>query len=180
MSSEAAQERPEAGLSFDDRVIRTVRLLSHTYHNVRERINAMGQIILCPGCMREKQQRPTCEHCGYDERRRNASHQLSAGTELTGKIKSADARDTAAMYHIGYMYDNGCGVAQDYAAAIEWYRKAADAGHKVAMNNIGYMYEHGDGVTVDYVKAREWYQNAAELGDPDAQSALDRMDREGI
>jgi len=37
--------------------------------------------IRCPGCMRQKQQ-PICEHCGWDERRENASHQLPIGTVL--------------------------------------------------------------------------------------------------
>ena len=29
----------------------------------------------CYGCMKEKKQ-PVCEHCGYDEKIQNASHQL--------------------------------------------------------------------------------------------------------
>lgn len=35
----------------------------------------------CYGCMKEKKQ-PVCEHCGYDENTKNASHQLPAGTVL--------------------------------------------------------------------------------------------------
>jgi len=35
----------------------------------------------CYGCMKEKRQ-PVCEHCGYDEKIQNASHQLPAGTVL--------------------------------------------------------------------------------------------------
>lgn len=35
----------------------------------------------CYGCMKEKKQ-PICEHCGYDEKIQNASHQLPAGTVL--------------------------------------------------------------------------------------------------
>lgn len=36
----------------------------------------------CPGCMQLKSDSPVCEHCGYDERRQNAPHQLPAGTVL--------------------------------------------------------------------------------------------------
>ena len=35
----------------------------------------------CYGCMKEKKQ-PVCEHCGYDQNTKNASHQLPAGTVL--------------------------------------------------------------------------------------------------
>ena len=39
----------------------------------------------CLGCMEVKQEYPVCEHCGYDERRQNAPHQLQAGTVLQGR-----------------------------------------------------------------------------------------------
>ncbi len=70
----------------------------------------------------------------------------------------------SAMNSIGYMYDYGNGVEQDYALAMEWYKKAADLGHTGAMNNIGYMYGYGNGVEQDYETAMEWYKKAAELG----------------
>lgn len=37
---------------------------------------------LCFGCMRLKENTPVCEHCGYDERLQNQSHQLPIGTML--------------------------------------------------------------------------------------------------
>jgi TPR repeat protein len=33
-----------------------------------------------------------------------------------------------AMNNLGFLYQNGWGVAQDYAKAREWYQKAADKG----------------------------------------------------
>ena len=38
----------------------------------------------CPGCM-EIKSGTVCEHCGYDERRQNAPHQLQTGTVLQGR-----------------------------------------------------------------------------------------------
>ena len=35
---------------------------------------------LCMGCMQVKQSNPRCEHCGYDERSQNNTHQLPVGT----------------------------------------------------------------------------------------------------
>ena len=37
---------------------------------------------------------------------------------------------TLAMLDLGRLYENGLGVAQDYAKAREWYEKAADKGHE--------------------------------------------------
>ncbi|MBO7252140.1 MAG: serine/threonine protein kinase, partial [Oscillospiraceae bacterium] len=34
----------------------------------------------CFGCMRIKENKPICEHCGYDECRENGNHQLPVGT----------------------------------------------------------------------------------------------------
>lgn len=36
----------------------------------------------CYGCMKEKNQHPVCEHCGWDGRKQNDSHQLCVGTLL--------------------------------------------------------------------------------------------------
>ena len=37
---------------------------------------------LCLGCMQNKESSPICEHCGFDERQENLSHQLPIGTML--------------------------------------------------------------------------------------------------
>ena len=56
-----------------------------------------------------------------------------------------------------YYYHKG--VSQDYAKALEWYRKSAEQGNAAAQNQLGHMYEYeyGKGVSKDYVKAVEWY-----------------------
>ena len=60
--------------------------------------------------------------------------------------------------------DNGDGVEQDYAKAVEFYTKAAAQGDASAQNNLGIMYENGQGVEQDYDKAVELYTKAAEQG----------------
>ena len=54
-----------------------------------------------------------------------------------------------AQTRLGAMYDNGNGVAQDYAEAIKWYRNAADQGYAEAQNRLGLMYYDGNGVPKD-------------------------------
>jgi uncharacterized protein len=51
------------------------------------------------------------------------------------------------------MYDDGHGVAQDYAQAVVWYRKAADQGAALAQFELGLMYRQGHGAPQDRVSA---------------------------
>jgi hypothetical protein len=96
-------------------------------------------------------------------------------TGLTFWQPLADQGDAAAQNKIGEMYMNGQGVTQDYAEAMNWYRKAADQGDADAQLNIGRMYESGEGVMQDYKQAAEWFRKAADQGDADAQRALGGM-----
>ena len=59
---------------------------------------------------------------------------------------AADQGHARAKYNLGVMYYNGQGVAQDYSAAMKWFRMAADQGHAQAQYNIGNMYCKGQGV----------------------------------
>ncbi len=62
------------------------------------------------------------------------------------------------------MYDNGRGVAQDYAEAVRWYWLAADQGDAVAQNHLGFMYNNGRGVARDTALAQMWFYVAAVKG----------------
>ena len=84
---------------------------------------------------------------------------LRQGARVVREGRRQGQRD--AMSNLGLLYDNGQGVAQDYAKAREWYEKAADKGDADAMFNLGLLYDNGQGVAQDYAKAREWYEKAA-------------------
>ena len=64
-----------------------------------------------------------------------------------------------AQVRLGWMYNQGEGVPQDYAEAAKWYRLAADRhwGLAIARLNLGLLYEFGDGVPQDYVQAHMWF-----------------------
>ena len=68
----------------------------------------------------------------------------------------AEAGAADAQYDLGFLYDNGYGVAQDYQAALTWYRKAAEQGHAYALWNLGVMHAHGIGRAKDYTQAEAW------------------------
>ncbi len=71
------------------------------------------------------------------------------------------------------MYDKGEGVAQDYAAAVQWYRKAAEQGSARAQNNLAFMYSNGLGVAQDLVQAHMWFNLAGTQGDKEATKNRD-------
>jgi TPR repeat protein len=61
---------------------------------------------------------------------------------------------------------------QDYASAMEWYRKAADQNHHLAQFNLGQMFAHGQGIPVSNSMALMWMRRAAQGGDAGAQYDL--------
>jgi TPR repeat protein len=83
--------------------------------------------------------------------------------------------DSDAEQKLGGMYYYGRGVPQDYAQALQWYRKAADQGDPKAQYGIGYMYDTGRGVAQDSSVAFRWFEQAVAKGDKQAECALAAM-----
>jgi hypothetical protein len=71
------------------------------------------------------------------------------------------------------MYDQGRGVPQNDAEAVNWWRKAAEQGLANAQHNIGISYAQGQGVPQNYVNAYMWFNLAAAQGDQGAVKARD-------
>ena len=69
---------------------------------------------------------------------------------------------------LGYMYNEGIGVPQDYKESVKWYRKAAEQRFAEAQLNLGLMYVKGQGVLQDYVMAHLYWNIAAVSGDKNA------------
>lgn len=91
----------------------------------------------------------------------------------------AEAGLGKAQHTLGFMYDRGRGVPQNYAEAVKWYRLAAEQGYAAAQFSLGIMYQKGHGVPQDYAEAVKWYQQAAEQGEARAQSNLGLMYAKG-
>lgn len=89
--------------------------------------------------------------------------------ELRPLAANGDAR---AQFDLGFMYDRGLGVPQDYKEAASWYRKAAEQGNAPAQFYLGQMYDIGNSVPQDYQEAASWYLKAAEQGEALAQLYL--------
>ncbi len=69
-----------------------------------------------------------------------------------------------AQYNLGALYDDGQGVSQDFAEALDLYRRAAGHCLAVAQYNLGLTYAEGNGVPPDYVQAHMWLNLASLQG----------------
>lgn len=93
--------------------------------------------------------------------------------------QAAEGGDRVAACNLGYLYETGVGVAQNWADAVKWYRQAVEESEPRAQYNLAWCYEHGKGVPRDLRQARELYQAAAKQGYAGAQEAADRMEKDG-
>jgi uncharacterized protein len=69
-----------------------------------------------------------------------------------------------AMSNLGWLYEQGLGVAQDYLKVVEWYEKAAAHGDGWGMCLLGCLYEMGRGVAQDFAKAQTWFDQTKKRG----------------
>lgn len=80
--------------------------------------------------------------------------------------------DARAQFELGYMYERGKGVPQDYKESLSWFRKSAEQGNASAQFHLGQRYDIGNGVPQDYAEAASWYHKSAEQGGTLAQIHL--------
>ena len=57
----------------------------------------------------------------------------------------ADRGVATSMSNLGWLYETGFGVPQDYVKAREWYEKAAEKGEEMAMFNLGLLLRERSG-----------------------------------
>jgi TPR repeat protein len=83
--------------------------------------------------------------------------------------QQADAGDGASACELADRYREGAGVPQDYAAALQLYRRGAELGDPEAQNNLGSMLLNGIAYQKDAVQATYWYRKSAEQGNAVSQ-----------
>ncbi|MGA7481428.1 MAG: tetratricopeptide repeat protein [Bradyrhizobium sp.] len=66
-----------------------------------------------------------------------------------------------AVGRLGFRYENGFGVPQNYVAAADLYRRAAEQGDAFAQSRLGLSYDKGHGVRQDFILAYKWLDLAA-------------------
>lgn len=94
------------------------------------------------------------------------------------KIGSQALRQAAAngepraAFEVGQRYAEGRGVAQNWVAALEWFRRAAEADFAPAQYRLASGLEKGVAGSRDIAEAKRWYQAAAEHGNVRAMHNL--------
>ncbi|QSR47007.1 tetratricopeptide repeat protein [Aeromonas veronii] len=76
---------------------------------------------------------------------------------LQWMIKSAKLGDHTAEYMVGFFYEKGQGVAQDYHEAFYWYEIASNNKEKEATKGLARLYKDGQGTERSISKAEELY-----------------------
>ncbi len=61
-----------------------------------------------------------------------------------------------ALGRLGFRYENGFGVPQNYAAAADLYLRAAEQGDAFAQARLGLSYDKGHGVPIDLILSYKW------------------------
>lgn len=89
---------------------------------------------------------------------------------LRENLLPAQQGDAKAQVFVGYLYETGQGVRQDYAKAAKWYEKAAWQGNATAQMQLGDMYLKGKGVPQNYVMAYMWLELASLQGSTQAST----------
>ena len=92
------------------------------------------------------------------------AHDYPAAARLL--LPLAQHGNPQAQTYVGFMFQNGRGLPQNYVAASHWYRAASEQGVPVAQFMLGMMYDKGLGVPQDYVLAYKWLNVATARATP--------------
>ncbi|GLR85434.1 tetratricopeptide repeat protein [Bradyrhizobium iriomotense] len=90
-------------------------------------------------------------------------------------IPLAERGNAAAQSHLGYMFETGRGVPQNYAEAAMWYRRAAEQGDSLAQYSLGLLYDRGLGVPRNIIEASKWLNLSTVAAPPQARDARARI-----
>jgi TPR repeat protein len=87
----------------------------------------------------------------------------------------AEQGDPAAQSYLGFMFESGRGVPQNYTEAAMWYRRSAEQGDSLAQYSLGLLYDRGQGVPRDIVEANKWLNLSTAAAPRRAREARARM-----
>ncbi|MDI1267016.1 MAG: tetratricopeptide repeat protein [bacterium] len=90
-------------------------------------------------------------------------------------IPLAERGNASAQTYLGYMFESGRGVPQNYTEAAMWYRRAAEQGDSLAQYSLGLLYDRGQGVPRDVVEASKWLNLSAAGAPRQAREARVRI-----
>jgi len=90
-------------------------------------------------------------------------------------IPLAEQGVAAAQSYLGFMFETGGGVPQNYTEAAMWYRRAAEQGDSAAQYSLGLLYDKGFGVPRNIIEAGKWLNLSTAAAPPRAREARVRI-----
>jgi TPR repeat protein len=90
-------------------------------------------------------------------------------------IPLAERGNAAAQSYLGFLFETGRGVPQNYTEAAMWYRRAAEQGDTRAQYSLGLLYDRGFGVPQDIVEASKWLNLSAAASPPRVRESRARI-----
>jgi hypothetical protein len=90
-------------------------------------------------------------------------------------IPLAERGNAAAQTYLGFLFETGRGVPQNYTEAAMWYRRAAEQGDTRAQYSLGLLYDRGFGVPQDIVEASKWLNLSAAASPPRVRESRARI-----
>jgi uncharacterized protein len=98
-----------------------------------------------------------------------------AATTVTGIVRAAELGNARAQATLGFMYEYGRRMPQDFLLAAYWYRRSAEQGNPHGQHLLGLLYNKGRGVREDLVEAYKWLNLAASTAGPRSREYYIRM-----
>lgn len=80
---------------------------------------------------------------------------------VAGIVRSAEGGNARAQSVLGFMYEFGRGLPQDYVLAAKWYFRAAAQGEPHGQHLLGLLFDKGQGVPEDSIESYKWLNLAA-------------------
>jgi hypothetical protein len=90
-------------------------------------------------------------------------------------IPLAEHGDSVAQAYLGFMFETGRGVPQNYSEAAMWYRRSAEQGNGAAQYSLGLLYDKGFGVPRDAVEAHRWLNLSTSVASPRDREGRERI-----
>ena len=90
-------------------------------------------------------------------------------------VRLAQAGNARAQGLLGFLYEQGRGVPQNFELAAMWYGCAAERGDVTAQYLLGLLYDKGRGVPLDVVLSQKWLILAAARAGPRDRDAYTRI-----
>ncbi len=90
-------------------------------------------------------------------------------------VRLAENGNARAQATLGFMYEFGRLLPQDYVLAAKWYSRAAEQGEPHGQHLLGLLYDKGQGVREDSIEAYKWLNLAAARAAPRDRDYYIRM-----